>query len=65
MQNHEKGMQTYIIVLSQIFFACQDTEKFLKLKHHYPLPSQIDEKKLSDANTTKKYKELLVQEWYA
>ena len=30
---------------------------------HYPV--KLMTKKLSDANTTKKYKELLVQEWYA
>ena len=46
MQNHEKRMQTYMIVLSQIFFGRQDTENFLKLKRHYPLPSQIDDKKV-------------------
>ena len=45
------------------FFRPQDTEKFQKLKLHYPV--KLMREMLSDANTTKEDKEWLLQEWYA
>nr|POE45010.1 hypothetical protein CFP56_61401 [Quercus suber] len=45
------------------FFRPQDSEKFQKLKLHYPV--KLMREMLSDANTTKEDKERLLQDWYA
>ena len=51
-----------LIVLSQIFFGPQDTERFLTIRGLYT----VQEKRnlLRDANTTREDKERRLQEWY-